>query len=185
MDAVTKMSAGTVHTRACLILASGFALGSLVIRDPDGLQYVAGALTGILVSPDCDVDGKFIGYTYIKKRVGLWAEFIWSQVWYMYRKSVKHGSELSHFPGIGTLGRLAYLFLFVIVFPSVLIHVFNPVRIPLEIRWWFDLVTQYWKVWLGLAFADTIHWALDICTTEHKNGNRMGLPRVRRNLRQT
>src|SRR4026208_1432756 len=102
------MSSGTVHTQACVALAVGFSIGALATYDVEASQYAVGALVGVLVSPDCDVDNGFVAYGYIRKRLGDWAEFIWDRVWYMYRRSVKHGSELSHFPIISTLGRLAY-----------------------------------------------------------------------------
>jgi uncharacterized metal-binding protein len=182
------MSAGYVHTRASLILASGFVLGTLVTRDLQDLQYVLGALTGVMISPDCDVDSRFIAYTYIKKRLGYPAWWLWDKLWHFYRKSIKHGSELSHFPVVGTLGRLAYLFLFVIILPSTLIHLNYFPYIQAEVSWWFGKVCQYWRIAVALMGADLIHWGLDILTTEHKKGTKrvhgLGLHRLRRNLRK-
>lgn len=179
------MSAGTVHTKACLILAGGFLVGTLFTRQPEDIQYIAGALAGIFVSPDCDVDSKFIAYKYIRQRLGKVAESAWNVLWYYYRKSIKHGSELSHVPIVSTTGRLLYLYCVTIVAPYVILCLILPLNFWHELDWWAAKFLGLWRVWIGLMGADLIHWALDICTTEHKNGNRVGVPSVRRGIRKT
>lgn len=179
------MSAGHVHTKACLMLAGGFLVGTVFSRQPEDIQYVAGALAGIFVSPDCDVDSKFIAYKYIRQRLGKLAETAWNFLWYYYRKSIKHGSELSHVPIVGTTGRLLYLYCFGIVLPYVILCQVLPLDFWYELDWWSKHILVYWKIWIGLMGADLIHWALDIATTEHKHGHRMGVPSVRRNIRKT
>lgn len=159
------MSSGTVHTQACVALAVGFSIGALATYDVEASQYAVGALVGVLVSPDCDVDNGFVAYGYIRKRLGDWAEFIWDRVWYMYRRSVKHGSELSHFPIISTLGRLAYLFLFCVIIPNLILS-FIGFSFSEETGYWFGKVCQYWRIVVGLMGADLIHWFLDIATVK-------------------
>lgn len=178
------MSKGTVHTLASVSLAGAFTAGTLMTGNPDDLQYVVGALTGILITPDCDVDAKFIAYKYIRQRLGKAAEFGWNMLWYYYRKSLKHGSELSHMPVISTLGRIAYLFLFAIVFPNLLLAALGYDAWS-EIQWWFWQIMTHWKVVVGLMSADFIHWGLDILTTEHskgKHGFHMGMSFLRRSV---
>jgi uncharacterized metal-binding protein len=179
------MSAGHVHTRACVILAAGFSVGILASQNIADFQYVAGALTGIMLSPDLDVDAKNLSYTYIRKRLGRLPELAWTWLWHFYRKSIKHGSELSHFPVISTLGRLAYLFLFLVLLPSIVIHANYLPSVQAEVIWWFGKVCQYWRFILALMGADIIHWGLDIMTTEHKNGTRVAVHRVSRKIRTT
>lgn len=165
------MSSGVVHTKACIALAVGFTAGAIASQNPSDFQYVLGALTGVLISPDCDVDSKFIAYKYIRQRLGRAAESGWNYVWYFYRKSVKHGSELSHFPIVGTIFRVGYLFLFAIVIPYLVLSLLFPFDLLREWQWWAWQTLTHWKIVVGLMGADLIHWALDILTTEHKRTN--------------
>jgi uncharacterized metal-binding protein len=161
------MSAGKVHTRASIALTAGFLVGAIATHLPADFQYAAGSLVGVMISPDCDVDGKFIAYHYIRKSLGFWAEKIWDWLWYFYRRSLKHGSELSHFPIIGTLGRITYLFFFCVIIPYVVLRLFFPFSWTDELSWWIGKICQHWRVVMGLMSADFIHWGLDVLTTEH------------------
>lgn len=161
------MSAGNVHTKASLALTAGFLVGAIVSRESTDLQYAMGALIGVMISPDCDVDSKFIAYHYIRRGLGKWAEKIWDWLWYFYRRSLKHGSELSHFPVVGTLGRITYLFFFCVIIPYLVLRIFIPFQWEPELVWWMAKFATYWKVIVGLMGADFIHWGLDILTTEH------------------
>jgi uncharacterized metal-binding protein len=184
------MSAGIVHTRACFILAAGFATG--ITQDPATVQYIAGAVAGIICSPDLDVDSGFIAYQYIGNipYVGKPLSWVWRKLWYSYATSLKHGSILSHFPIIGTLGRMAYLFLFLLVIPYLVLCLFVPYDFVGELNWWANFLFGYWRVLVGLVSADFIHWGLDILTTEHKQKKKaknagMDMPNVRRDIPKT
>jgi uncharacterized metal-binding protein len=166
------VSAGCVHQKASLALAGGFLLGSLVFGP--GIEYAAGALVGIMVMPDLDVDAgnisnKIIRHKLGRNGLGRWVEKGWDMLWYFYRKSLKHGSELSHFPVISTLFRLAYLFLFLLVIPYSVVELVAPGawNIWSELHWWLMLIVDHYKIILGLMGSDFIHWGLDILTTEH------------------
>ena len=161
------MSAGCVHQKASLALAAGFALGSLAFGP--GIEYAAGGLVGIMLTPDLDVDNGYIGNKIIRNRVGRLAERAWDGLWYFYRKSLKHGSELSHFPVVSTLFRLGYLFFFLIVIPYMILALVVPGAWDVwsELSWWIALGAKHYKLILGLMGSDLIHWALDILTTEH------------------
>lgn len=166
-----------------------------------GVEYAAGALVGILISPDLDVDAKNISNQIIREKIGgrpnakqkdkpwfvfrrrvAWAvEKVWDGLWYFYRESVKHGSPLSHFPVLSTLFRLAYLYLILIVLPYVAFALFLPGAwdIGVEIRWWNALAIRHYQIILGLIGSDVIHWGLDILTTEHakqKKAELFGMP---------
>jgi len=161
------MSAGCVHQKASVILAGGFLLGSLVFGP--GIEYAAGALIGIMLTPDLDVDNGYIGNKIIRNKLGHWVEKGWDMLWHFYRRSLKHGSELSHFPVVSTLFRLAYLFFFLIVIPYVVLVIFIPdkLNIRLEFQWWINLILSHYELILGLIGSDLIHWTLDVSTTEH------------------
>ena len=164
------MSAGYVHTKASLMLAGGFVLGTVISWDITNLQYVAGSLIGVMITPDLDVDAGFSGDKYIRNSLGWFAERIWKVIWYFYRRSLKHGGELSHFPIISTIGRILYLFGLFIVLPHVIYYwIFQPtwdLRYVLE--WYFDGILSGWRIVVGLIGSDVIHWSLDVSTTEHK-----------------
>lgn len=189
------MSAGCVHQRASIALAAGFLIGSLVWGP--GIEYAAGALVGIMLTPDLDVDAGNISNQIIREKIGgkpnakqktkpwfilrYWIgygiEKGWDMLWYFYRKSLKHGSELSHFPVISTVFRLGYLFLFILVIPYTLLALIVPGAwsIGSELQWWFDVTLQHYKVILGLMGSDLIHWVLDITTTEQAKRKKVEL----------
>jgi uncharacterized metal-binding protein len=156
------MSNGRTHSIASVALACGFLLSG-------GGQEAMGALVGVMISPDCDVDNGFVADTYIRNRFGRVVEMGWDGLWYFYRRSLKHGGELSHFPIISTLGRIAYLFFFTIVIPYVVLMLFLPGAwdIQTELGWWWGKIWEHWRLIVGLMGADLIHWGLDISTTEH------------------
>jgi uncharacterized metal-binding protein len=190
-----------VHQKASIALAAGFALGQFAFQTP-GIEYAIGALVGIMLTPDLDVDAGNIANQIIREKIGgkpsarqkdkpwfivrrgvAWiVGKAWDGLWHFYRKSVKHGSPLSHFPVISTLFRLAYLFLLLIVLPYFALAVFVPGAwdIGVEIRWWIDLAVRHHQVILGLIGSDVIHWGLDVMTKENsKNKNKtmiLGMP---------
>lgn len=161
------MSAGCVHQKASVALGVGFLLGSLAFGP--GTEYATGALIGILLTPDLDVDGGYIGNTLIRNRMGRVFEVAWNVLWFPYRKSLKHGSPLSHWPIISTLFRIGYLFLLLIILPYVIFSIVAPGawNIGMEIHWWLALSAHYYRIILGLIGSDVIHWTLDVLTTEH------------------
>ena len=169
------MSAGCVHQQASVALAGGFLLGSLAFGN--GIEYAAGALVGIMLTPDLDVDKGFLANAIIRNRIGKWAEMAWNGFWYVYKKSLKHGGPLSHFPVVGTMGRLAYIFFFLLVIPYSVVELIAPGAWDIwsELSWWIELAVRYHKVILGLMGSDFIHWGLDTLTTEHAKKKKIQL----------
>jgi uncharacterized metal-binding protein len=161
------MSAGCVHQKASVILGAGFLLGSFAFGP--GLEYAIGSLVGIMLTPDLDVDGGYIGNTIIRNRMGLLAERAWDGLWYFYRKSIKHGSELSHFPIVSTLFRLAYVFFFLVVTPYTILALALPGAWDMgaELHWWIERIFSHYRIIVGLMGSDLIHYVLDTLTTEH------------------
>lgn len=165
------MSAGHVHTKASLLLTGGFLLSAVITKDINGVYHAVGSLIGVMITPDCDVDNGFSADRYIRKGigkvagkgVGLFVEKIWDGLWYFYRKSLKHGQELSHFPGLGTTGRIEYLYLMLIVLPHIAYYVlFSPGwSLWHVLNWYHGEIWGQWRIILGLMGADTIHYVLD------------------------
>lgn len=181
------MSTGRVHTLASVSLAWGFVVAGVVELDATALPHALGALIGIMIGPDQDVNSGNDSNRYLRTlfvpdgkkkvrrfrtRVGTWAgrllDGIWRAIWFMYRRSLKHGGELSHFPLISTLGRVAYLFLMLVVVPHVVIYITTSPEWNLwsVLEWYMRKVLDHHSILLGLAGADTIHYFLDILTKE-------------------
>ena len=161
------MSAGCVHQKGSVALAGGFLLGSLAFGP--GIEYAIGSLIGIIIGPDLDVDRGNISNTIIRNRIGRWAEVGWNMLWYPYKKSLKHGSPLSHWPVISTVFRLAYLFLFLLIVPYGLMEFLLPGAwdYGVEIRWWLAFSAKHYGIILGLIGSDLIHYTLDVLTSEN------------------
>ena len=163
------MSTGKTHRKASLILASGFSLGAIITSNPEMIKCAVGSLVGIIMTPDWDVDKKFIGNKIIKKRLGGFAEKVFDAWLKPYKKSFKHGSFGSHFPVYGTYGRLFYVFYtlilpFYAIYFLVLLSVNYHINLINELAWWCRMlfISMYTA---GLASSDLIHYCLDILTT--------------------
>jgi uncharacterized metal-binding protein len=153
-----------------LALSGGFLLGGLLTWDISGILYGLGSLIGVIIQPDLDVDNGHIGDKYIRNNVGKWAEYLWDFLWLFYRRSFKHGGELSHFLIISTIIRVLYLYCFLIVVPHVIFYfVFQPEwNLWYVLDWYAARILENYKIILGLMGSDGIHFFLDVLTSEHK-----------------
>jgi uncharacterized metal-binding protein len=162
------VSAGTTHVKASVILATGFGVGALLSGNKEILFCSAGALTGILLSGDLDVDAGNISNKIIRKRVGWFGERIWRWFWKPYAESFKHRGFASHFPVYSTFMRLAYIY-FVGIIPFYMVYSligYLPnfkVDLMYELYYWVR-VFLYFPFFYGLASSDLIHYTLDIGT---------------------
>lgn len=159
------MSSGKTHVKASLFLAAGFSIGALISGEPMMLRCVAGALTGVLLTPDLDVDKTYIGNKIIKKRLGYIPERMWNGFWWGYKKSFKHGQFASHFPIFSTFVRLAYVYFWVIFLPHFLIWLsLNPNwNLTFVLAWYAKIFLDSWYLY-GLMSSDLIHYTLDKLT---------------------
>lgn len=162
------MSAGKVHTKASVMLAGAFCLSSIWFGNVDGVFLALGSLVGVVINPDLDVNhGNTDGLKHIKKRLGKPFTAGWQFMWFMYRKSLKHGSPLSHLPVVGTIGRLVYLFLFLVTPPVIMFSYITNVSSLSVLVQSVTFIISCYKVIIGLMCADLIHWALDKLTKEN------------------
>ena len=163
------MSSGNVHRKASLLLASGFSVGALISQNPDMLLCTVGAITGIIISPDLDVDAGNISNKIIRNKIGWFAERIWSVFWSGYGKSFKHGRFASHFPVFSTTVRVLYAYFWLIFIPHFLIWLLIPVswELMFVLSWYAKIFWNFWFFY-GLASSDLIHQALDVLTKESK-----------------
>ncbi|MGA9350278.1 MAG: DUF2227 family putative metal-binding protein [Anaerolineae bacterium] len=149
------MPSQQVHDASCLVVAGLLAVGGLV-RGRESLYMAAGAALGTLVHPDWDyaeirgVVADLGPFKYLVKPYGL---------------AIPHRSILSHGPIIGTVGRLAYIFI-----PLWLLTQICKAKGYCPTNWISTLVAAefFWWVVLGLMIVDTLHAVMDAVTTGFK-----------------
>lgn len=136
------MPNGMTHTAATLLLAGAtLPLANTAIT--------AGVLTGVLVSPDLDVDGGNISLYHLRRVgcIGGVLSGVWRAYWYPYAKLTPHRSHISHSVLFGTMLRVFYL-----IFPFLVANFFG---VPMAIPQWFGM----W--FLGLCLSDALHILMD------------------------
>jgi len=126
-----------------------------------GSALSLGALVGLILTPDLDVDAGSFSEDEVRE-LSPFGENFWWIYWFPYRRLVPHRSPLSHWPVIGTLGRLLYLSL---AYWAVLLGAYflDPPFFSWLATWglWL-LALPYFRVCLlGLAAADTLHFFMD------------------------
>jgi uncharacterized metal-binding protein len=152
------MPSGKVHNASTLATMSGVVISPLIFTFGHPISYFFGMATNLMVSPDLDVDGGNISFSYLRK-VFPPLELAWMVFWWPYRVLLPHRSFWSHFPFISTMIRLGYIFLWVNLFiwiiRGILISLgFSPI-LPEYLFFWD------WSFYIGLCQADIIHWAMD------------------------
>ena len=154
------MPSGKVHAKCSLCLApivliavtniSLICTGTFVYSAIAGVLAGLGCLLGVLLTPDLDQESiNSVEYKIIRWTMGL--GFIWTMVWFPYAVATDHRGILSHFPFIGTLGRLLYISAWTVL----IIYVFG---------WAYPAINWGYLGWvvLGLLVSDIAHWALDV-----------------------
>lgn len=136
------MPSGKIHSQDSIIIATGIAAFSIA-NSLDFIPSAIGALTGIILSPDLDQDDLTISeLSIIRKAPAIgWLFYLY---WFPYAKIIPHRHWSSHWPVVGTLGRILYL---------------TPLWYALS-YFQFDLYNlRYWLI--GLALSDLAHWLRD------------------------
>lgn len=147
------MPSGKVHAQCSLVLAAptfGFVAGATSDYAAAG-ACALGCLLGIMLTPDLDQETLSSSeHAFIKYTLGL--GFLWTMLWYPYARLIKHRSPFSHFPILGTAGRLLYLLLLLLIPSFWGWHLIAPP--PETIRLLLFALG-------GLALSDAAHWLLD------------------------
>jgi uncharacterized metal-binding protein len=170
-------SDGFYHDRITLVLAPLSALACAVAFAALGLAWplaaglgLAGGLAALFINPDLDQVGVSSAEMNVTRipLVGWLLGALWIGFWFPYAGLVQsvrafgrrgHRSPLSHWPLVGTIGRLAYILAAYTLVQLVAGLVFF-VRLPgLE-----ALPIEVAAFPLALAVADTGHWARDVLT---------------------
>jgi len=151
------VSSGRAHARATMLLVIPAGLLAASVLDGDAVSNViagaVGCLTGRIIEPDLDVDGITQSEWKMIKRFWIFG-MLWVTLWYPYAWAIPHRSPFSHFPLLGTAGRVFYLMVVVTAVSAVL-------RAPVPI---LDIVAHplFYPWFVGLALADTAHFLMDV-----------------------
>jgi uncharacterized metal-binding protein len=154
------MPSGTTHARATVALAAvaGYMAYSLGHPTPEVLALSGGALAGVVLTPDLDVDVGCISNRIIRRSGGKVPGKLWALYWRPYGKLMPHRSNLSHLPVVSTAIRLLYLALL----PALLYWLATAagfaagqaITAPVLPAWG-------WWAFGGLVLADTLHYLMD------------------------
>ena len=149
------MASGKVHNAVSAILALPLGVALAATRSPvEGIGAALGCLSGMLLTPDLDLVGISVSEWGMVKKLGPLG-FLWMALWYFYARAIPHRSPLSHWPILGTVLRLVYCMILLMIIWLIL---GRPVLPQMPMWGWAFL-----RSWLlGLAISDLGHWALDL-----------------------
>lgn len=149
------MSSGKVHSITTVILSAGLGFAAHQAGYPlqQAGALAGGALAGLLLTPDLDVNGGSVSNRYAARLGGCVLGLAWAMIWRPYSYLIPHRSPLSHMPLIGTAIRLGYMAAlgWLVLLALDLARV---ITIPALPAWW------PWA-FAGLALADLLHFILD------------------------
>lgn len=157
------MASGANHIKGTLLIVLPAGLFGLVGGGgaAGGIACAAGCLAGIILSPDLDVEHRTESEYLIYRWLGKFLGAVWFAFWWLYGKVIPHRHFISHFPVIGTLGRIAYIYLLggVLWYGSTVLVTGSGAWLPLMA--WLANPTFSWGV-VGLILADTLHYIMDV-----------------------
>ena len=153
------MPNGNVHNLSIMALAATLPAATLaagVLPTGRALALAAGCLSGLLLSPDLDIDHGNISYKIVRDSVGCLPGALWKLFWWPYARLIPHRSLLSHGLLVGTLLRLLYLFAvpWLLWCLASLLAPLPPLPIP---HWsWLPYAVA------GLIASDSLHSVMDV-----------------------
>ena len=167
------MPSGKSHDRITLWLLPVVLTGAFVVTTDVPLTVIVSIsflLGGFMIGPDLDIQS-------VQYR--RWGPVRW--IWYPYKALIKHRSTWSHGPVIGTLVRVIYLGVWVVLFTSIGILAINYFW-QAQLSWAIiaptlrSLFAQYLQEWLallvGLELGALSHYTSDWLTSAFKKKRR-------------
>ena len=137
---------------------SGYSLQPTLIYSA---VLAGGAMLGLLLTPDLDVNAGSISEEEVRE-LSPFGENLWWMYWFPYRQTLPHRSPFSHWPVIGTIGRLLYIsipyWIGLAVTYSFDPSIFNWLA---QAGIWLIMLPYFRVAVLGLAGADTLHFFMD------------------------
>jgi uncharacterized metal-binding protein len=144
------------HTHAAISSLAAVSLWMFVhgIDRPEKLALVGGCLAGILITPDLDFDEPVRSHYVVERSFGFLPGLAWRLLWLPYSKVIRHRSPLSHTPLLGTMLRLAYIAVFVLI-GLIVTEMAFPSLERAQLPYWYP-----WAIF-GLMISDALHWLAD------------------------
>ena len=155
------MSSGKVHKRANIITGACVVGGSILFGMPSVVVAgsIAGSVAGTVISPDFDLNAA-LPASFMTKIPGV--RVVWGTFWRPYQLIFKHRSFWSHFPFVGTTGRILYIAFGVWFWSWILWQLGFDISPELIYNW----IIQNADFWIVVYFVwcaqDIIHWILDL-----------------------
>lgn len=158
------MSSGEAHIQGTIALS--VALSAVTLASTGdwrvGAFTLTGCLTGIFLTPDLDQPWVISKSEQAIIRYTLGLGYIWLAIWHLYATMIPHRSPLSHWPILGTAGRLAWLYV-VYLGVDFMWGVPSDGLLARTLAWGRVQPSFYWYVALfGLAMSDTLHFLMDL-----------------------
>lgn len=156
----SHMASGRTHGTVTLALTipTGFAIYSIGGAEA-GLAAATGCLVGLFIDPDLDISNRTRSEARVLRMFPALG-WLWMVLWWPYAKAIPHRHPLSHWPIIGTAGRLLYLSVILFLALMGLEVAFGIGAQILE-----ALLTVPYEIWasfaFGLAVSDVGHWLFD------------------------
>ena len=154
------MPNGDTHSKATVILAIASGCFAYYLGQPlvQAAALTGGALVGLVLTPDLDVDKGCVSNEVVRRSVGRKGEKFWSLYWRPYGVMIPHRSRLSHMPLVGTAIRLMYL----AILPALIYWFATGAGFSAGTRF-TQPVFPAWGWWAigGLVLADTLHYIMD------------------------
>jgi len=147
------MATGKQHASATVVAAPVAGIVVLFLSGLDALGaflVCVGCLSGVVLSPDLDQETVTRSEWWVIRHT-LGAGWLWVWYWWLYARIVPHRGWASHAPIIGTIGRVSYISLPVLV----AIWYFQPNFQPEDFAF---LIPMF----VGLVVADLLHWLMDM-----------------------
>lgn len=157
------MSDGKTHAQATTALIFPTAVSAMLLYPSDPFSAFAigaiGCATGLIIDPDLDLDDITRSEWQMIKRLWI-VGMLWVALWYPYAWLIPHRSPLSHWPLLGTAGRVGYLFGWLWLAGAI---------VGISVPVWAIMQQPLFVVWFGgLVVADTAHWLMDVISTKYR-----------------
>lgn len=161
------MPSGKTHAAMTVSATAGITVSmALAGFSPQDIQNATmGCMAGIIVSPDLDVDGGFLGHYIVRRYLGEIAGRIWRAFWMPYAWIMPHRSDASHAPLISTFVRVLYMYVMYFCF-----------CVTFSIQPWVPDVRTAFYLISGLVVSDTLHYIADKISTYVKRKHYASLP---------
>jgi len=161
-----KTHASATQILAVLLFASEATKGKLLEYplQPTLLYSAAlagGAMLGLILTPDLDANAGNISEEQLRE-ISSFGENLWWMYWFPYRRLLPHRSPFSHWPIIGTIGRLLYISIPYWIGLAVAYFLDPPIFSRLVQAGIWLITLPYFRVAvLGLAGTDLLHFFMD------------------------